>query len=138
MDHTTEIDNQDEHVLQLYSEVVKGLKGGKFPCASAEKLARERNICLLEIGHICNRLSISIGWCQLGLFGCGSKGKVLKKKNHPFPGLEEAIRDHLVSGRITCRSVWDIATKFGLPRINVASACEALNVKICSCQLGAF
>ena len=32
----------------------------------------------------------------------------------------------------------EIAEKFGVPKMDIAAACEALSIKISACQLGAF
>jgi hypothetical protein len=40
--------------------------------------------------------------------------------------------------RISCKSAWNVATRLNLAKIDVSNACEALGIKICKCQLGAF
>ncbi|MCX7815953.1 MAG: hypothetical protein N2317_00375 [Syntrophales bacterium] len=138
MDTSSENNHNDNYVLQLQKEIETELKEGRLPCVSAEKLSRRKNLRLQEIGYVCNTLGIRIGWCQLGLFGHGSKGKILIKTIQPSPEMEKMIRRYLANGSIPCCSVWKIAAKLRLPRLYVAAMCEALNVKISPCQLGAF
>jgi hypothetical protein len=52
--------------------------------------------------------------------------------------MEEVIRDALDNDRLTCARAWEIAKKLGIGKMEVSSACEALEIKISSCQLGAF
>jgi len=52
--------------------------------------------------------------------------------------LKNAISQALVQGRLSCKSAWDIATRFKMHKMKVSSACEAMGVKIKHCQLGVF
>ena len=52
--------------------------------------------------------------------------------------LEQAIRDALIDGKLTCKAAWDLADKMQMSKSDLASACEALEIKIKKCQLGAF
>jgi hypothetical protein len=65
-----------------------------------------------------------------------------KKKVTPKPPenrqMEEAIQSALVDTKLACRDAWEIARRFQVPKMSVSAACEALNIKIKPCQLGAF
>ena len=39
---------------------------------------------------------------------------------------------------LTCHQAWSIASRFKVPKMTVSAACEALEIKIKPCQLGAF
>jgi len=54
------------------------------------------------------------------------------------PDVTAAIRAALVDRRLPCASAWDIAKTFGVRKMVVSAACEALGIKIKPCQLGAF
>ena len=45
---------------------------------------------------------------------------------------------YLAEKKLSCRAAWDIAHRFKVPKMAVSAACEALNIKIKPCQLGAF
>jgi len=52
--------------------------------------------------------------------------------------LAAAIREGLDNNRLPCKTAWEIADRFNLPRITVSAACETLGIKIKNCQIGAF
>jgi hypothetical protein len=52
--------------------------------------------------------------------------------------LESAVKEGLVAGKLPCASAWSIGEKLKLTKREIASACEAMKIKIASCQLGAF
>ena len=54
------------------------------------------------------------------------------------PEVAAAIRDALENDRLPCRAAWEIAERFGLRKMAVSGACEALGIKIKPCQMGAF
>jgi hypothetical protein len=74
----------------------------------------------------------------LGLFGYRPGKKAIKPKSPQSRDLEEAIHLALVEKKLSCRAAWDIAHRFNVPKMAVSAACEALNIKIKPCQLGAF
>jgi hypothetical protein len=111
---------------------------GELGCADAFDVAAALGVRPGEIGAALDLLEIRIIACQLGLFGYGPGIKILKKNDAVSPELEKAVRDRLLEGRLPCAAAWEIATKFGMPRLHVSSACEALGIKIKPCQLGAF
>ena len=80
-----------------------------------------------------------INKCQLGLYGHGAeKGKAVEASSTVAQDLETAIRDAMDGDRITCEAAWDVADRLNLARMEVACACEALEIKVSTCQLGAF
>ncbi|HPO34774.1 MAG TPA: hypothetical protein PLG80_01840 [Syntrophales bacterium] len=125
----------DEALKQRLDEEARE---GLFPCRRAEKLAADLGIPLGEIGKALDLLGIKIVHCQLGLFGYPPHGRIVQPAPAVAPELANAIEKALISGHLPCEKAWLIAEDFKMPRIDVASACECLKVKIKPCQLGAF
>lgn len=112
---------------------------GRISCRAAHAIAGEKACPPLKVGVNIDLLEYRINQCQLGLFGhAGHKGKAVKKSTILAPDLEKAIREHLQDGRLACKAAWDVADRFGIPRLALADACEALGIKVSTCQLGAF
>ncbi|MBP8979785.1 MAG: hypothetical protein KBG09_00875 [Syntrophobacterales bacterium] len=129
----------DRHVSpEIAAAIGKRKRNDELSCAQAERIARERQVALAEIGVTLDLLEIRIGKCQLGLFGYQPAGKSVTPAPAVAPELESAIRNALVGGRLPCAAAWNIAAEGKLPRKKIAAACEALQIKIKPCQLGAF
>lgn len=122
--------------------VEKALKGvikdDTVTCAAAHKIAHSLGIPPAEVGVAVDLMEARLARCQLGLFGYTPESRIVKAADAVSPELEGAIREALVGGKISCLSSWEIAKRFGIAKMDVARACEALHVKISSCQLGAF
>lgn len=120
-------------------ETVKGkIQDDSITCAALHKIAGELKVTPAEVGVAADLLEARLIKCQMGLFGYTPERRIVKPAKEVLPELEEAIKQSLVDGRITCLSCWEIAKGFGIAKIKVASACEKLHIKIVSCQLGAF
>jgi hypothetical protein len=76
--------------------------------------------------------------CQMGLFGYRPKKRPVKPAEGVSPVRGAAIRESLLDDRLPCISVWEIAERLKVSKMKVASASEALGVKISDCQLGAL
>ena len=111
---------------------------GEFSCQQAEELAVGRSSEMEKIGVALDCMGIRINRCQLGLFGYGPQSRIVKPAADVPPELEAAIRQALVDERLSCIAAWVIAEVFGLPRMQVAAACETMKIKVKPCQLGAF
>jgi len=111
---------------------------GELPCAVAFKLASELVRPPADIGEAADLLGIRLVKCQLGLFGYSPEKKIVQAASATDPAVETAIREKLESGRLTCRSAWEIAVALHVPKLAVSAACEAMQIKIKPCQLGAF
>ncbi len=107
-------------------------------CAAAHKIAEAFSIDPLEVGKALDLMEIRIHKCQLGLFGYKPEKRIIKPAPHVAPALAERLRNASPGGRIACRTVWEIADQFGITRLEAAASCEALDLKIAPCQLGAF
>jgi hypothetical protein len=115
--------------------------GGEFPCGKAETIGRSLGVPLSEVGVALDLMEIKIGWCEIGLFGfetASGKHAGFVPADSVASEVEAAIRGALDEGKLPCAAAWAIADQQGLTRVEVGAACEALKIKIASCQLGAF
>ena len=119
-------------------EIVDKSKNNEIACAVAFQIAKELEATPADVGKGIDLLNIRLVKCQLGLFGYSPIKKAVKPKAPQSPDLEEAIRKALVEKKLSCRAAWDIAHRFDVPKMTVSAACEALEIKIKPCQLGAF
>jgi len=122
----------------LKKEILEQVKNNSMSCKKAEEIAGELGFSLEETGKVIDVLNINITKCQLGLFGYGEIKKVVQPAKEITPELKESITSALENERISCLAAWKIAGKLNISRLKVAAACEALNIKIKPCQLGAF
>jgi hypothetical protein len=111
---------------------------GEISCSNATGIATEMNAGMAVVGMNADLLELRIVRCQLGLFGYKPEMRIVKAAASVAPQLEGAIRGALIGGRLPCVAAWGIAEAQQLPRMEVASACEALGIKVKPCQLGAF
>jgi hypothetical protein len=123
---------------EVAGEVRQRVKSGEIACAAAFAAAEETGVPPEEVGFTADRLEIPVVRCQLGLYGWGPEKKRVRPADEVSETLETAVRSRLEGGKLTCRSAWDIAEELGIGKMDVAAACEALGIKIGSCQLGAF
>lgn len=114
-------------------------KDDRITCAAAHAIARKLTRPPQLVGVNIDLMEKRIRRCQLGLFGYGlKKKKAVKAAAMVAPTLRQAIRNAMSGDRIACRAAWDVAAQMRLTKLEVAAACEALQVKISRCQLGAF
>ena len=129
----------DSKVKQGIAQAVKQRASGReISCVAAHKIAADLGVQPDEVGLGIDLLEIRIVKCQLGLYGFRPEKRVVKPAEAVSVTLEETITRSLIEGRLSCTAAWDIAERLGMARMNVSSACEALEIKISSCQLGAF
>ena len=122
----------------LKKEIIKQIKNNNISCKKAEEIAGEMGFTLEETGKAIDILNINIIKCQLGLFGYGETKKIVQPAKEITPELKESITSALKDGMLSCAAAWEIAEKLNIPRMKVCAACEALEIKIKPCQLGAF
>jgi hypothetical protein len=72
------------------------------------------------------------------LFGYQPQKKIVKPQDSIKTDVKDAISDALFQGRLSCKDAWDIASRLNVGKMTVSSTCEAMEVKIKGCQLGAF
>lgn len=111
---------------------------GRITCAAAHRIAGECNVEPKEVGVTVDLLEVRIAGCQMGLYGYGTKGRIVEPAKEVSPELEAAIGKSLADGKLTCRASWNLAEQFGITRMEISAACETLKIKISSCQLGSF
>lgn len=124
--------------IEVRDEILKHAKENALPCALAFRISRDLRLSPDIIGKNVDLLDFRLIKCQLGLFGYAPKSKIVKPKNDSPPDLKKAVSDAAVDGRLPCKSAWEIASRFKVPKMAVSGVCEAMNIKIKPCQLGAF
>ena len=124
--------------VSIKDSILKHAKSGELSCALAFKIAEELQKPASEIGKAADLLELKLVKCQLGLFGYQPEKKIVKAKAPKNPALEDSIHVTLAEGKLSCQDAWDIARKLNISKMTVSAACEALNIKIKPCQLGAF
>jgi|SRR5512136_2100540 len=123
---------------KIAQAIEKKTVDGKITCADAEIIAGTLQVTMGDVGVAVDLMEIRISRCQLGLFGY-SPEKTIVKPADSVPGkLESSIREALVNDRLPCAAAWNIAAGFGISKMEVSAACEALKIKVKPCQLGAF
>ena len=122
----------------INNEVSKRAKNGELPCAVAFDIATELGVSPSAVGRTADLTNVKLIQCQLGLFGYKPKKKIVKPQGKANQDIGDAIRDRLVDGILPCKSSWDIAARFKVPRMTISAACEDVKIKIKECQLGAF
>ncbi len=123
---------------ELKKEILEQVKNNGITCKKAEEISENMGFTLQETGQAIDILNIKIAKCQLGLFGYGETQKIVQPAKEIIPELKASITSALEDEKLSCLSAWEIAEKFNMSRMKVAAACEALQIKIKPCQLGAF
>ena len=123
---------------KIAAAIERRAKNGELRCAEAFHIAEELGVAPLAVGQAANELDMRLARCQLGLFGHGPQKSITEPAEEVPPGLEQAIREGLILGRLPCAVAWAIAARFGMPKLHVANAAEGLDVRLAQCQLGAF
>ena len=122
----------------IEEEILKQGENKKIPCAAAFEIARTLQVSPDTVGMTIDLMNFKLTKCQLGLFGYQPQKKIIKQLDRVTEDLKNAIADQLVQGRLSCRNAWDIASGLKVGKMKVSGACEAMDVKITGCQMGAF
>jgi hypothetical protein len=123
---------------KIAEKIRQKLAGGHITCAAAHTIAADLSLPPSQIGMTIDLLEARITRCQMGLFGYAPQKNIVKPALSVPPELKNAIEACLIDGRISCGHCWEIASRQGLRKLEIAGACEALGVKVKPCQLGAF
>jgi hypothetical protein len=127
---------------EIEAKIEGSLVNGQLPCIVAHVIAYELDLKPLQVGQTANEIEIAVSLCQLGCFGYGpkaeGKSKILRPTSKKDEKLMERLRSMTVEGSVSCFKLWQIAAEFGLERLAVSNAAEALGLKIRPCQLGCF
>ncbi len=132
--HSEGIVLNPEIAAQINNNVVEN----RISCADAHQIAERLQVSPAEVGITIDMLEVRINCCQLGLFGHAPQKRIVTPAEQISPDLQKEIEDARDEQGISCFNVWEIAEELHISRLDVACACEALEVKILSCQLGAF
>ncbi len=119
-------------------EILRLAKNDEIPCAVAFKISENLQVPPAEVGKTADILNFRLVKCQLGLFGYKPEKKIVKPQNNADQEVKEAVSNALTDGRLQCKSAWELASQFKIPRMKISGVCEALGIKIKKCQLGAF
>ncbi|MFW6080335.1 MAG: hypothetical protein ACOC7W_00365 [Desulfosalsimonas sp.] len=111
---------------------------GVLPCAVAFALAEELGVSPAVIGEYADEMKIRLVKCQLGLFGYEPEKKIVKPRRPVPDELRSAVEKRLEGGRLACSQAFAAAAQLGVRKMDVSGACEAMEIKIKPCQLGAF
>ena len=115
--------------------------GGALACGMGEKISRELEVEISEVGITADLLEMKIIKCQLGLFGWGEKpnhGRDIQAADSVSLEMKSALEEAAENGVVTCAALWRIADSLGAKRKVVSAACDTLKLKIQACQLGTF
>lgn len=110
----------------------------RLTCKAAHQVAERLGVPPAEVGRTADLLEYRIVECQMGLFGYFPDKAIVQPANEVSEDLRDRLLEATINGKINCLSCWDIADSLGVSRVTVAAACEALDIKIVHCQLGAF
>ncbi len=122
----------------VVEQVRQKLSENHISCAAAHAVAADLSIAPSYVGMTIDLLEARIVKCQMGLFGYSPQKNIVTPADSVSPELKNAIETELTDSRISCEHCWEIASKQGIKKLDVASACESLGVKVKPCQLGAF
>lgn len=123
---------------EVAKAVAEAADAGKIACARVFSIASETGVSPNEAGKTADLLKIRLVKCQLGLFGYAPEKSIVKPAKEVSPELESAIRSRVENERLPCIAAWQLADEFGMKKLDVSCAAEALGIKIKPCQLGAF
>jgi hypothetical protein len=130
--------NQGNDNINIQTLVKEKSNDGKISCAELFNFVKEYTIFPDLLGQCVTHENIKITHCQLGLFGYENKKKIVEPAENITEELENKIYSSLEEGILPCAASWAIAEEFKIKKMDVASACEKLKIKIKKCQLGAF
>ncbi len=118
--------------------IISKSKKGRLSCEKAFEIALIIKVMPAIVGYMADKLNIRFAKCQLGLFGYKPQKKILKPASNINSDIMALIEKKQKENCISCKNIWEIASLKETSKIDVASLCERLKLKIKSCQLGAF
>lgn len=122
----------------IREEILKRTKNNELPCAVAFEIAKSMGVLPKEVGKTADLMNMRLVKCQMGLFGHTPETKAVKPHPDASRELKDAVLNAMVNERLPCKSAWEIAARLDIGKMTVSGACEAMNLKIKPCQLGAF
>ena len=123
---------------KIAEQIKQKLSNNHITCAAAHLIATDLSVSPSQVGMTIDLLEARIIKCQMGLFGYSPQKNIVKPADSVSSELKNALDKKQNGKRISCEHCWQIALQHELKKLEVASACEALGMKIKPCQLGAF
>ncbi len=122
---------------ELKQMIDAALSDNRLSCRQAHQIAAKSKFTPGDVGRTADLMEIHLTGCQLGLFGHDKKEKIEAAVSLDAK-IEKALQENLQDGKLPCLTAWQIADEFNLTKTAITAACEACNIKITPCQLGAF
>ena len=122
----------------IKEQMLQRTQKDEVACAVAFEIADKLGVKPSEVGKTADLLEYRLVKCQLGLFGYKPGHSIVKAKLPENNKIVDAIKDGMVNDRLPCKTAWEIAARFDVHKMTISGACEAMNIKIKPCQLGAF
>jgi len=123
---------------QMEKEIKDRLEDGLLSCAAAFQIAASFSETPEAVGKAADGMGIPLSACALGLFGYFPNKKIVAPEKTENQDLLDAIMAARQTHGLDCVDAWKIARDFGISRLTVSNVCEAENIRIRNCQLGAF
>jgi hypothetical protein len=123
---------------KIVEQIKQKLSDNHITCAEAHAVATDLSVQPSQVGMTIDLLEARIIKCQMGLFGYSPQKSIVKPAENVSSELKSAIETERVDNHISCEHCWKIASQQGCHKLEVAGACEALEIKVKPCQLGAF
>ena len=129
----------DESTRDAIAAAIRGLaKDEELTCAEAFHIAGELGARPIDLGLVADEMDVRFVRCQLGLFGYGPTKSIVEPADEVSSELERILQHALILGHVPCATAWAIASHFGIRKLDVSRAAEALGIRIGQCQLGGF
>jgi hypothetical protein len=123
---------------RIMEQVRQKLSDNHITCTAAHAVAADLSVPPSKVGMTIDLLEARIVKCQMGLFGYSPQKCIVKPAENISSELKNAIETKQRDKRISCEHCWEIASQQECQKLEVAGACEALEMKVKPCQLGAF
>ena len=123
---------------RIQTEILKRTQNGELACVVAFEIAKDLGVAPELVGMTADLANFRLIKCQMGLFGYHPRKKIVTPQPRIDPVLKDAIFAALVEDKLPCKRAWEIASRLNIRKMTISGACEALEVKIKPCQLGAF
>jgi len=123
----------EENQLNIMDLLLKVSNNSALSCVKIFEIINDNSLSVDDVASAIDAAKIKISACQMGLFShrvppADIVSEILKNK----------ISSNLENGKLPCKNSWNIATELNIKKMDVASACETLKIKISNCQLKAF
>jgi len=122
----------------LAAAIKEKATNGRISCTAAHGIAQQQVVSPARVGKTIDLLELRIDSCQMGLFGYSPEKKIVQPSKSIAAALDSTLQPLLVDNKISCADCWKIADQLSISKLDVASACEGLKIKVSPCQLGAF